>query len=238
MRLGSLNPNRSARRSCCTLQRSRGVKALLFPTGPGPTQLRCRPGLTSNRGTKRRTRGRKTAYKPVGSAAPQSAGAPSAVTQPWCSTVMRSESESTRSMSCSISSTVWRMARSRMSASMRSRSASPSPASGSSSSSKCGPVASATAISSSRCSPCAKLVPVAPATLGQAYAGEQRLAGEIVGVAPERSAERRARLYRDAHRLEYTKVAEHAHDLKRAGNPCIDARMRGSGTNVASAKPR
>ena len=44
--LGSLNPNRSARRSCCTLQRSRRVKALSFLTRPKPTRLRCRPGLT------------------------------------------------------------------------------------------------------------------------------------------------------------------------------------------------
>ena len=44
--LGSLNPNRLARRSCCTLQRSRRVKALSFLTRPRPTRLRCRPGLT------------------------------------------------------------------------------------------------------------------------------------------------------------------------------------------------
>jgi len=71
-------------------------------------------------------------------------------------------------------------------------------------------------------------------TLGQPDAGEQRPdlfidAGKTVGIAPERGAERRARLHRDAHRLEYGEVAEHAHDLERTGNPRIDPRNRRPG---------
>ena len=65
-RLGSSNPNRSVRPSCCTPRRSRKGKASSFPTRPRPTRPRCLRG-DSNRDTKRRRRGRKATYKPAGS---------------------------------------------------------------------------------------------------------------------------------------------------------------------------
>jgi DNA topoisomerase-3 len=46
-------------------------KGSSFPTRPRPTRLPCPRGLTRTEGTKRRKRGRKTAFKPAGSVAPQ-----------------------------------------------------------------------------------------------------------------------------------------------------------------------
>jgi DNA topoisomerase III len=68
-RKGSRNPNRLARRSCCTPRRSRRGKASSFPPRPRPAAMSA--WIDSNRGAKRHKRGRKAAYKPAGSAAPQ-----------------------------------------------------------------------------------------------------------------------------------------------------------------------
>ena len=64
---GKPAPNRQARHSCCTPRRSRRGKASSFPMRRRPTRPRCPRGLTSNRGTKRRNSGRKSASRPAGS---------------------------------------------------------------------------------------------------------------------------------------------------------------------------
>src|SRR5881296_722490 len=78
------------------------------------------------------------------------AGVPSAITRPWCSTMIRSATAKTTSMSCSVNSTVsprWRAMRA-VSAISAPRSPGAIPAVGSSSSSSAGSLASAIASSS------------------------------------------------------------------------------------------
>ena len=82
-----------------------------------------------------------------------SSGVPSTNSAPLTSTEMRLANWKTRSMSCSISSTVTSAGRAATMSRMTCRSSSGTPAAGSSSSSTRGRLATATAISSSRCLP-------------------------------------------------------------------------------------
>src|SRR5205823_5647328 len=124
-------------------QRAEDIALLRHPADAGPRPL-VRPHL-----------GDILTTKADGSAEP--AGGPSTSSAPLTNTEMRSANEKTRSMSCSIRSTVTSRGKAATAVRMSWRSLSGTPAAGSSSNNTRGLVAIATAISSSRCLPYGKV---------------------------------------------------------------------------------
>ena len=143
------------------------------------------------------------------------------MTRPYTSTVMRSASANTASMSCSTSRSRAALERGRAARPSSADSCGPMPAIGSSSSSRRGRLASAIAISSARRSPCDSAAagvvgPVGEPDLGQHAAARSRSRGVARSRAPEAEAVAGVRLHRERDVVERGELAEDAGDLERA----------------------